>query len=288
MLILYSILGISSAVIAIKTRALTVSQLRQQVFAWWRIFPIVTLSLFFYPLGPLLLMLFICGLSMRELATHFSGAQHIFWLACGLVLVCAVFLWIDHSAHFVVFFPCLLILQLLFFMRRRDPNQLVLLLFLFCCYCVGFVINLMHLPLSDDTGLAWLFYLFALTALNDIAQFVSGKLFGCHAIASRISPNKTWEGLIGGVLISMLVSVLLGRYLNLADIPFLLLLALLLSLGGFAGDLLFSAAKRFLGIKDFSQLIPGHGGILDRIDSLTITAPLLYLAIYFSLNGFLL
>jgi len=132
------------------------------------------------------------------------------------------------------------------------------------------------LPYGPRLNLAWLFYLFILTALNDIAQFISGKLFGRHRIAPTVSPNKTWQGLFGGIAISQIVSLALGRYLGLADAPTLSLYGLLLSCAGFAGDLLFSAAKRRLGIKDFSALIPGHGGILDRVDSLVLTAPLLY------------
>lgn len=132
------------------------------------------------------------------------------------------------------------------------------------------------LPLGAGQNLAWLFYLFTLTALNDIAQFVFGKLFGRNRIAPRISPNKTWQGLAGGIAVSQVHSLALGTYLDLASLPILALFGLLLSLAGFAGDLMFSAAKRRLGLKDFSTLIPGHGGILDRVDSLVLTAPLLY------------
>jgi len=87
--------------------------------------------------------------------------------------------------------------------------------------------------------------------------------------------------LLGGVVVSMLVSTGLGSYLHLGAPFYLLLMGILLSVGGFAGDLIFSAAKRYLKIKDFSELIPGHGGILDRVDSLVLTAPLLYLGLLF-------
>eukprot|EP01034_Spumella_vulgaris_P028387 gene28386-35232_t len=131
------------------------------------------------------------------------------------------------------------------------------------------------LPLSPHQRLAWLFYLYVLTSLNDVGQFISGTLFGRHRIAPGISPNKTWQGLLGGVAASLLLSLALGSYLHLAGGGRLAAFAVLLSLGGFCGDLMFSAAKRVLGVKDFSQLIPGHGGILDRVDSLVVTAPLL-------------
>ncbi len=133
------------------------------------------------------------------------------------------------------------------------------------------------LNLSPQTAQSWLFYLFALTAINDICQFVLGKLFGRHKIAPRSSPNKTWEGLLGGILGSSAFSVVLGLHLQLGSAAHLACLGFALAIIGFLGDLAFSNTKRRLGIKDFSQLIPGHGGILDRVDSLVLTAPALYL-----------
>jgi phosphatidate cytidylyltransferase len=158
----------------------------------------------------------------------------------------------------------------------QDARPLILLLACTTTVAMLVLAAFTMLPFGPRINLAWLFYLFILTALNDIAQFVSGKLFGYHRIAPVISPNKTWQGLAGGIVISQLVSLALGSYLGLASPLTLSLYGLLLSIAGFAGDLLFSAAKRRLGIKDFSALIPGHGGILDRVDSLVLTAPLLY------------
>lgn len=136
------------------------------------------------------------------------------------------------------------------------------------------------LPFEPERNLRWLFYLFVLTALNDIGQFVTGKLFGKHKIAPTLSPNKTWQGLAGGIAVSQVTSFLIGTYLSLAAAHTLVTYALLLSIAGFVGDLMFSAAKRSLAIKDFSALIPGHGGILDRADSLVLTAPLLYCLLF--------
>ena len=83
--------------------------------------------------------------------------------------------------------------------------------------------------------------------------------------------------MLGGIAFSVALSLVLGAYLGLGRSAWMAAIALLLSVGGFAGDVMFSAAKRKLGIKDFSRLIPGHGGMLDRADSLVVTAPLLYL-----------
>lgn len=261
------------------------SQLRQQVLSWWRIFPLVSLALLFYPHSILLLMLLICGLALYELALHYARPQRQFVLVClgvlGLVVALNLF-----ARSFLLLLPLLLIVHTLFFFWRRSASQLLFLLFFASAYGVGFLLHFSYLPFAPQTNRAWLFYLFTLTALNDIAQFVFGKFFGKHKIAQSISPNKTWQGLAGGLLVSLLVSLALGSYLQLASASYLLLLAPLLCIGGFAGDLLFSAAKRFLRIKDFSQLIPGHGGILDRVDSLVVTAPLLCCTLYFTHNGF--
>ncbi len=127
----------------------------------------------------------------------------------------------------------------------------------------------------------WIFWLFVMTALNDVGQFVAGKTLGQRKIAPYLSPNKTWEGLLGGVVTSLLLSVCLGCYLGLGETGELLIFGGLIAVTGFAGDLLFSAGKRRMGIKDYSSLIPGHGGMLDRVDSLMLTTPLLYSKLFF-------
>ncbi|MEO6853214.1 MAG: phosphatidate cytidylyltransferase, partial [Rhodoferax sp.] len=195
---------------------------------------------------------------------------------CAAVLVLQTALALHSAAMATALLLALLLVQAVVFGLRRQPAQMVLLLFLLLCAGLSFLPHLLQRSPMPTVNLAWFFYLFAVTALNDIAQFVCGKCFGRHRLAARVSPNKTWQGLAGGVLASLAVSAALGGYLQLASLPLLLALGLLLSLAGVAGDLVFSAAKRRLGIKDFSQLIPGHGGILDRVDSLVLTAPLLY------------
>lgn len=121
-----------------------------------------------------------------------------------------------------------------------------------------------------------------LTQLNDIAQYFAGKAFGRYRIAPRVSPNKTWEGFVGGIVFSALASAastpaLLGFTLIQA-----LLFGLAIGAGGFAGDILFSWFKRRAGIKDFGAVLPGQGGVLDRLDSATVTAPLVQLLVLVS------
>lgn len=287
MLTLYFALALMSACVMLKTRARASppSQLRQQINSWWLIFPFVSLSLVCYPLGPGLLVLLIGALALAELAPLLER-RAAGWLVAGAVGLATLVLldWLGPALAMLLITLCLpLLLAALaaLFLLARSRLRLVVLLYALTCCGLGFVLAFMHLPLAPERQLSWLFYLFVLTALNDIGQFVFGKWLGKHKIAARVSPNKTWQGLAGGVGLSALLSLLLGRYLALADAAHLLGLGALLSLAGFCGDMLFSAAKRYLGLKDFSRLIPGHGGILDRVDSLVLTAPLLYYSLYF-------
>jgi phosphatidate cytidylyltransferase len=109
-----------------------------------------------------------------------------------------------------------------------------------------------------------------------VAQYLWGKAFGRHQITPTVSPNKTVEGLIGGIITTTILSYLLAPLLTPLDRWDSISAGLMISTGGFLGDITISALKRDLGVKDSGQLIPGHGGILDRIDSLTYTAPLFF------------
>ena len=284
MAVLYGLLAVASIGGVVGTRR--GSALRAQINAWWLLFPVVSISLWLAPIGLHLLCWLIALLAMRELAALCApegGSRMYFIGSCLVVPVLQSWLALDDPALASWCVALLVVLQAMHFLWRRTPVQLLLLLFMLLVLALGFVPRLLQLTPSNTANLRWTFYLFVVTALNDIAQFIAGKSLGRHRIAARISPQKTWQGLAGGVLASVLVSVSLGGYLQLADAGTLVVLALLLAPAGFAGDLLFSAAKRWLGIKDFSNLIPGHGGMLDRVDSLVLTAPLLYLALAASL-----
>ena len=96
-----------------------------------------------------------------------------------------------------------------------------------------------------------------------------------------MSPNKTWGGLLGGVGTTVVLGVLLARWLTPMAMREAILATLIIGLGGFVGDVVISAVKRDLDIKDSGTMLPGHGGILDRIDSLTYTAPLFFHFTYY-------
>ena len=126
-------------------------------------------------------------------------------------------------------------------------------------------------PIAGGVGL--LFFLVVLTQFNDVAQYCWGKPLGRHKVTPNVSPKKTWEGLIGGIATTTLVAGLVGPYLTPMDWRWSALAGAILGVSGFLGDITMSAMKRDLGVKDTGGLIPGHGGILDRVDSLTYAAP---------------
>lgn len=134
-------------------------------------------------------------------------------------------------------------------------------------------------PAAGGDGL--LLYLLLLTEINDVGQYCSGKLLGKHKVVPKVSPNKTVEGLIGGVVITTLVAILAAPYLTPLAWYEAGAIGFVLALAGFAGDVTISAVKRDLKLKDSGSLLPGHGGVLDRVDSLTFTAPLFFHLIFF-------
>ncbi len=131
-----------------------------------------------------------------------------------------------------------------------------------------------HYELDHFAGAWWLLYVMVLVWGADSGAYMFGRLFGKRKLAPKVSPGKTWEGFFGGLLTSALISVLFGNFAPLSVEPVALLVcSVTAALASVLGDLTESMFKREAGIKDSGNLIPGHGGILDRIDSLTAAVP---------------
>jgi len=128
---------------------------------------------------------------------------------------------------------------------------------------------------AADNGPYWLLTALAIVWAADSGAYFVGRAFGKRKLAVRISPNKTLEGMFGGLLAALVVAVGMGAYagIALADIGWLLLVAALAALASVVGDLFESLFKRHAGVKDSGSLIPGHGGVLDRIDGLLPALP---------------
>jgi phosphatidate cytidylyltransferase len=132
------------------------------------------------------------------------------------------------------------------------------------------------LVLPPEGGAALVLYLVVLTQLNDVAQYIWGKTLGRHKVVPTVSPNKTVEGLIGGIVTTTVLAVLLAPLVTPLTQAHAIAAGLMIGAGGFLGDITISAVKRDIGVKDAGTMLPGHGGVLDRINSLTFTAPMVF------------
>ena len=160
------------------------------------------------------------------------------------------------------------------FLERTAVTQWGLLI---CVYFVSHVPALLMLPASGAPyqNVRLMFFLVLVVELSDVLQYIWGKTLGRHPVAPAISPNKTWEGLLGGGLTASLIGAGLW-WATPFSWPAAAGMGLLLVAMGFMGGLIMSAIKRDRGVKDYGGLIEGHGGILDRIDSLCFAAPLFF------------
>lgn len=146
-----------------------------------------------------------------------------------------------------------------------------------CVYCVSYAPALLMLDIPDYAGqnAKLLLYLILVVQMSDVLQYVWGKLIGRHAIAPIVSPNKTVEGFVGGILSATLVGTALSPMTPFSPWQ-AAAMSLVITFMGFAGGLTMSAIKRDRGVKDFGTAIAGHGGILDRIDSVCFAAPIFF------------
>ena len=162
-------------------------------------------------------------------------------------------------------------------LRNQSKGQLqILSLAILVFIYIGWMFGHVAFLANADHAYGYLFYLLFAVELNDVAAFICGRLFGRHPLRSNISPKKTWEGSLGAAGFSLLLPWIF--YFSLPEFtPFERLLAgLIVGVGGQFGDLAISVIKRDLEVKDMGAVLVGHGGILDRIDSLIFTAPLFF------------
>ncbi|MAK29826.1 phosphatidate cytidylyltransferase [Acinetobacter sp.] len=144
-------------------------------------------------------------------------------------------------------------------------------------FCISHVPALLNLKLPEFYGdKIWLaIWLIIVVQTSDVLQYVCGKLFGKHKVAPVLSPSKTVEGLLGGIILATLLGITL-KWLTPFNYWQAALIGLIVCIFGFFGGLVMSAIKRDRGVKDWGQLIQGHGGMLDRIDSICFSAPIFF------------
>ena len=214
-----------------------------------------------------------------------------------MIVVSYGFIWINNYMYFLTFIPIYVFLALAVMMaltKRTDgflsTTGIIQWGLMSCVFNLGHVAFLMRTPAAEvpQAGAAGLvFFLIFVTQFNDMSQYMWGKLIGKHKISSNISPNKTWEGALGGFATTGILFVLLAPYFTPLTFWPSVLIGATLPVLGFFGDITMSAIKRDVGVKDASLLIPGQGGVLDRLDSLIFTAPwYFHLLAYFALERF--
>ena len=229
--------------------------------------------------------LFVAGavlLALRELVTafHARGIEVRFLhlgIADAIVLASAWFAGLPGlSVSIVVAMVVLLFLQLLKGVEGFVKNATAT---TFALLYPGFVAGFIFLLARSGDGFAYITTLVIIVACNDTFAYITGVLIGKHPLAPKISPKKSWEGFFGGLIFAAIGSSLAFYYL-LDRHPIIGAVAGLLGvLAATVGDLIESAIKRDLSLKDMGNLLPGHGGMLDRLDSVLITAPVIWCAI---------
>ena len=143
----------------------------------------------------------------------------------------------------------------------------------YICLPLAFLAIIARLP----QGQLWVFFILAVTFAGDISSFYSGRLLGGHKL-TQISPGKTWEGALGGLTANLVSAGILGYlFFPSLSIISIMVLGIVIGICGQVGDLAESMLKRISNIKDSGKILPGHGGILDRIDSLLFAIPVLYI-----------
>ena len=236
--------------------------------SWWFIALIVIVSLTLEFYGAVLLGGLIVCLSIYELSKMAQVQKRFLFTVAGFFFLALI---ISSFAPAVLLGVFLLSLSFYFLLRKKRRLPLL-------CLSVSLTASFLLLPaLFKNHGelqlKALLLTLILLSSLNDVFQYVCGKVFGKRALAPKISPKKTIEGAFGGVLLSSLLSMLLWPGLMEVSYPKAFALGMAISMAGILGDLNISQLKRDLGCKDSGTMIPGHGGILDRVDSLSFTLP---------------
>ncbi len=218
-----------------------------------------------------------------------SDRRAIFWAYVSIPIQYYL-AYIGWYGAFIIFIPIVMFLFLPMrlvlkgetagIIKSMSSLQWILMLTVFGLSHMAYLLSLPKLEGFASGGRGLLLFLVFLTEINDVMQFTCGKLLGKHKIVPKVSPNKTWEGFVGGLISTTTIGYFLGFLTPLAGYQ-LVFVSFMIALSGFIGDIVMSSVKRDIGIKDMGSSIPGHGGILDRIDSLAYTTPVFFHLIYY-------
>jgi phosphatidate cytidylyltransferase len=269
-------------------------ELELRVRSWWMMIAVFSLAMIINRKVSIVFFALISFLAFKEYLTMIPTrrADHrvLLWAYLAIPIQ---YLWvaIEWYGMFIIFIPVYVFLFL--------PMRMILIGetdgfvkavgtlhwgIMLTVYCISHVAYLLVMPAREGFlpgGTALVLFLVILTQANDVAQYMWGKSFGKNKIIPKVSPNKTVEGFLGGLSTITVLAVLLSPLLTPMSLFHSAIAGILIASAGFVGDVTVSALKRDLQLKDSGSLLPGHGGIMDRVDSLTYTAPLFFHFIHY-------
>ncbi|MDD3528437.1 MAG: phosphatidate cytidylyltransferase [Gallionellaceae bacterium] len=270
------------------------AELAARVNSWWVMAGVFAAAMALSPTLSLIFLGLVSFLALKEylslIPTRRADRRVLFWAYLAIPLQ---FWWVATGWYgmFIIFIPVYLFLLLPLrmvvigetagFLHAAGSLHWGLMLTVFNLSHMAYLLVLPQATNPAGGGAGLVLFLMFLTQFNDVMQYVWGKTLGRHKIIPRVSPKKTWEGFLGGVATTTVLAWLLAPLLTPLTGWQAPVAGLIIGLAGFVGDVNISALKRDLGVKDSGSLIPGHGGILDRVDSLTFTAPLFFHFLYY-------
>ena len=265
----------------------TISNLNARINAWWVMTLVLVLAFVTGHIGSTFLFFLVSFAALRECLSlvYSRRGDYAVLVACFYVVLPVQYYFVltDWYGMFAIFIPvyAFLLLPILAglsgdptrFLDRTAKIQWSLMVSVFCISHVPFILNL-KIP-NFDQNILLVIFLIAVVQASDVLQYIWGKLLGKRKIAPVLSPSKTVEGFVGGVLSATALATALWWITPFT--PFQAgLIGLVICLMGFAGGLVMSAIKRDFGVKDWGHMIKGHGGMMDRVDSICFAAPIFF------------
>jgi phosphatidate cytidylyltransferase len=292
-LLVLGVLVVASVAVAILQRARPekdFSELSARVRAWWIMAAVFFGAIVVSNRISLVFFTLLSFWAMKEYVTLLKTrpADH-HALVLTFLAVPIQYLWIALDppwyGMFIIFIPVYMLLSLPVrmvlsketkgFVESASQIQWGLMIFVFGLSHMAYLLTLPTIGDKAANGRTLVLFLVFVVEMSDVLQYIWGKTLGRHKIIPTVSPNKTWEGLVGGIGSAMLLSLAI-RFLTPFSIGETLMVSLLITVAGFCGGAVMSAVKRDFGVKDFGAVIPGHGGMLDRVDSLCYAAPIFF------------
>ena len=265
-----------------------IDNLNTRINAWWVMVAVISIAFFLGKFALIFLFFILSIIALREFLTitpvnHYDSYALMFayFIVLPLQYILVAMSWYGLFCVFIPVYGFLLLAILAAitgstnnFLERTAKVQWGLMI---TVYNISFVPALLILPIDNyqDRNLLLTAFLLLIIELSDTFQYVFGKLFGKHKIIPNLSPSKTVEGFIGGTLLASLIGACLFKITPFSFVQ-AGLISLMVTLLGFLGGLVMSAIKRDRGIKDWGNLISGHGGMLDRLDSVCFAAPIFF------------